>query len=61
MESMCGMLPFMSKDEPNQMYRLWLSLFLHAGILHLCLSIFFQVSFASPSVDLLALLDGGPP
>ena len=43
MESLCGMLPFISKDNPNQVYRLWLSLFLHAGILHLCLSIFFQV------------------
>lgn len=27
----CGLLPFDSVGQPDQVYRLWLSLFLHAG------------------------------
>lgn len=27
----CGLINFMDEDHPDQFYRLWLSLFLHAG------------------------------
>ena len=27
----CGLLPFLHPETPDQIYRLWLSLFLHAG------------------------------
>lgn len=31
LDDVCGMLPFLNPDVPDQFYRLWLSLFLHAG------------------------------
>ncbi|CAD6199320.1 unnamed protein product [Caenorhabditis auriculariae] len=31
LSDVCGMLPFFNKDHPNQLYRLFVSLFLHAG------------------------------
>ena len=27
----CGLISFVREDEPDQFYRIWLSLFLHAG------------------------------
>lgn len=36
------MLSFSTDDKPDQFYRLWLSLFLHAGILHLIPTVAFQ-------------------
>lgn len=38
----CGLLPFGRKNQPDQVYRLWLSLFLHAGILHIILTLLFD-------------------
>ncbi|CAB3978902.1 inactive rhomboid 1-like isoform X2 [Paramuricea clavata] len=38
----CGLLPFLHPETPDQIYRLWLSLFLHAGILHLCITLAFH-------------------
>ncbi|KAK1886386.1 Inactive rhomboid protein 2 [Dissostichus eleginoides] len=31
LDDVCGLLPFLNPDVPDQFYRLWLSLFLHAG------------------------------
>ncbi|RWS27945.1 inactive rhomboid protein 1-like protein [Leptotrombidium deliense] len=42
LEDVCGMIPFYSRDSPNQFYRLWISLFLHAGLLHLAVTVAFQ-------------------
>ncbi|KAJ3614251.1 hypothetical protein NHX12_017825 [Muraenolepis orangiensis] len=40
----CGLLPFLNPDVPDQFYRLWLSLFLHAGLLHCLVSVVFQMT-----------------
>lgn len=37
------MLPFHTPKFPDQFYLLWTSLFLHAGILHLAVSVTFQM------------------
>ncbi|XP_031416722.1 inactive rhomboid protein 1 isoform X2 [Clupea harengus] len=44
MDDVCGLLPFLNPEIPDQFYRLWLSLFLHAGILHCLVSMFFQMT-----------------
>ncbi|XP_007906590.1 inactive rhomboid protein 1 isoform X2 [Callorhinchus milii] len=44
MDDVCGLLPFLNPEVPDQFYRLWLSLFLHAGILHCAVSICFQMT-----------------
>ncbi|XP_078456864.1 inactive rhomboid protein 1-like isoform X1 [Lampetra planeri] len=44
MHDVCGLLPFLNPEVPDQFYRLWLSLFLHAGILHCLLSVCFQMT-----------------
>lgn len=31
LDKVCGLLPFLNPEVPDQFYRLWLSLFLHAG------------------------------
>ena len=31
MDEICGMIPFVHPGSPNQFYRLWTSLFMHAG------------------------------
>ncbi|TWW59805.1 Inactive rhomboid protein 2 [Takifugu flavidus] len=31
LDDVCGLLPFLNPEVPDQFYRLWLSLFLHAG------------------------------
>jgi membrane associated rhomboid family serine protease len=36
------MIPFYESDTPNQFYRLWTSLFLHAGVLHLIITVVVQ-------------------
>ena len=43
MEDVCGMLPFASLDTPDQFYRVWTSLFLHAGLLHLLITAAVQL------------------
>uniref|UniRef100_A0A3Q3BIY0 Inactive rhomboid protein n=1 Tax=Kryptolebias marmoratus TaxID=37003 RepID=A0A3Q3BIY0_KRYMA len=44
MDDVCGLLPFLNPEIPDQFYRLWLSLFLHAGILHCLVSAAFQMT-----------------
>ncbi|KAJ3607598.1 hypothetical protein NHX12_024649 [Muraenolepis orangiensis] len=49
LDDVCGLLPFLNPDVPDQFYRLWLSLFLHAGDLEkltgwLRISIIYVVS-----------------
>jgi len=42
MNDVCGLLPFRQRDVPDQFYRIWTSLFLHAGIFHLLITVAFQ-------------------
>ncbi|XP_075420648.1 inactive rhomboid protein 1 isoform X2 [Tenrec ecaudatus] len=44
MDDVCGLLPFLNPEVPDQFYRLWLSLFLHAGVLHCLVSVCFQMT-----------------
>lgn len=44
LDDVCGLLPFLNPDVPNQFYRLWLSLFLHAGLFHCAVSVVFQMT-----------------
>ncbi|KAL7825879.1 hypothetical protein SRHO_G00336170 [Serrasalmus rhombeus] len=44
LDEVCGLLPFLNPDIPDQFYRLWLSLFLHAGLLHCFVSVVFQMT-----------------
>ncbi|KAG7244372.1 hypothetical protein INR49_002810 [Caranx melampygus] len=44
MDDVCGLLPFLNPEIPDQFSRLWLSLFLHAGILHCLVSVLFQMT-----------------
>lgn len=56
MSNVCGMFPFMSQDVPDQFYRLFTSLCLHAGILHLAITVAFQHIFLSDLERLLGPL-----
>ncbi|XP_074027428.1 rhomboid-5 isoform X2 [Leptinotarsa decemlineata] len=42
LNDVCGMIPFYFPDVPDQFYRLWTSLFLHAGILQLFITVLIQ-------------------
>ncbi|KAG8565627.1 hypothetical protein GDO81_012929 [Engystomops pustulosus] len=44
LDEVCGLLPFLNPDIPDQFYRLWLSLFLHAGLIHCLVSVIFQMT-----------------
>ncbi|KAM4663795.1 inactive rhomboid protein 2 [Discoglossus pictus] len=44
LDEVCGLLPFLNPEIPDQFYRLWLSLFLHAGIVHCLVSVTFQMT-----------------
>ncbi|KAL5111370.1 Inactive rhomboid protein 2 [Taenia crassiceps] len=44
LQEVCGMIPFVIPSTPDQLSRLFISLFLHAGILHLALSLFIQLT-----------------
>ncbi|XP_043944971.1 inactive rhomboid protein 2 [Protopterus annectens] len=44
LDDVCGLLPFLNPEVPDQFYRLWLSLFLHAGIVHCLVSVVFQMT-----------------
>ncbi|VDP17794.1 unnamed protein product, partial [Heligmosomoides polygyrus] len=39
----CGMLPFVRRDYPDQFYRMFFSLFLHAGVIHVAFTVFVQM------------------
>jgi len=42
LDDVCGLLPFRKRDVPDQFYRVWTPLFLHAGLLHLALTVALQ-------------------
>ncbi|XP_055340135.1 inactive rhomboid protein 1-like isoform X2 [Paramacrobiotus metropolitanus] len=42
LDKICGMLPFFDPEVPDQFYRLWTAIFLHAGFVHLAITILFQ-------------------
>lgn len=42
LDDVCGMLPFLNSEVPDQFYRLLTSIFLHAGILQLAISLMIQ-------------------
>nr|CDS27432.1 inactive rhomboid protein 1 [Hymenolepis microstoma] len=44
LRQICGMIPFIFPDVPDQMSRIFISLFLHVGILHLAVSLFIQLT-----------------
>ncbi|XP_068120657.1 inactive rhomboid protein 2 [Hyperolius riggenbachi] len=44
LDEVCGLLPFLNPEVPDQFYRLWLSLFLHAGLIHCAVSVIFQMT-----------------
>lgn len=39
MNDVCGMFPFIISDTPDQVYRLLSSLFLHAGVIHIAITL----------------------
>ncbi|EFO22618.2 rhomboid family protein [Loa loa] len=45
LSEICGMLPFLRKNQPDQWYRLFIPLFLHAGIIHCILTVFIQMLY----------------
>lgn len=42
MEDVCGLVPFYARDYPDQFYRLFTALFLHAGLIHLAFTVILQ-------------------
>ncbi|XP_052090353.1 inactive rhomboid protein 2-like isoform X4 [Mytilus californianus] len=42
-EEVCGMIPFVYADRPDQFSRVWSSNLLHAGFVHMLISFFFQM------------------
>ncbi|XP_074105720.1 rhomboid-5 isoform X2 [Cotesia typhae] len=42
LHDVCGMIPFLHPEWPDQFYRLFTTTFLHAGILHLAITLFVQ-------------------
>ncbi|XP_025091539.1 inactive rhomboid protein 1-like [Pomacea canaliculata] len=42
-KQICGMIPFADDAKPDQFYRLWTSIFLHSGLVHLLVSVIFQM------------------
>ncbi|KAM7341574.1 rhomboid-5 isoform 2-T6 [Cochliomyia hominivorax] len=45
LSNVCGMFPFLNVEVPDQFYRLLTSLCMHAGILHLIITVVFQHIF----------------
>ena len=45
LQDVCGMLSFTSKGYPDQVYRLWTPLFIHAGLVHLVITLLVQWFF----------------
>ncbi|XP_037899060.1 inactive rhomboid protein 1 [Glossina fuscipes] len=45
LSNICGMFPFVNIEVPDQFYRLFTSLCIHAGILHLVITVVFQHFF----------------
>lgn len=53
MNDICGMFSFISADAPDQFYRLFTSLCLHAGVVHLIITVAFQHIFLTDLERLL--------
>uniref|UniRef100_A0A1B0C8B0 Peptidase S54 rhomboid domain-containing protein n=2 Tax=Lutzomyia longipalpis TaxID=7200 RepID=A0A1B0C8B0_LUTLO len=53
LNDVCGMFPFMAPNFPDQFYRLFTSLCLHAGVLHLVITVAFQHVFLADLERLL--------
>ena len=43
LQDVCGMIEFLHPKSPDQVYRLFTSLFIHAGLVQLILTILFQI------------------
>ncbi|XP_014669279.1 PREDICTED: inactive rhomboid protein 2-like isoform X2 [Priapulus caudatus] len=43
MDEVCGMISFANPDYPDQFYRLWTSIFLHAGVVHCVLTVILHI------------------
>jgi len=43
-DEICGLIPFADSSKPDQWYRVYLALFLHAGFIHLFFVLLFQYS-----------------
>ena len=56
MGDVCGMLPFADLRRPDQFYRLWTSLFLNAGVVHLSIVVFIQLYLMRDLEKLLGCL-----
>ena len=56
MGDVCGMLPFADPRRPDQFYRLWTSLFLNAGVVHLSIVVFIQLYMMRDLEKLLGCL-----
>ncbi|XP_068141626.1 inactive rhomboid protein 1 isoform X2 [Drosophila tropicalis] len=53
LNNVCGMFPFISVETPDQIYRLLTSLCMHAGVLHLAITLVFQQLFLTDLERLL--------
>ncbi|XP_035706084.1 inactive rhomboid protein 1 isoform X2 [Folsomia candida] len=53
LQDVCGMFPFLAEDHPDQFYRLISSLFLHAGLGHIMITLVFHM-FILRDVEKLA-------
>ncbi|XP_031554181.1 inactive rhomboid protein 1-like isoform X2 [Actinia tenebrosa] len=42
LKTICGMIPFIKPKVADQVYRLWMALFLHAGVIHLACTLVFN-------------------
>ncbi|XP_069849039.1 inactive rhomboid protein 2 isoform X1 [Dipodomys merriami] len=68
LDKVCGLLPFLNPEVPDQFYRLWLSLFLHAGVVHCLVSVVFQMTILRDleklagwhRIAIIFILSGGP-
>ena len=65
MNDVCGLLPFRLRDVPDQFYRIWTSLFLHAGIFHLLITVVSQdliivIDYISHKIPIPVLADARP-
>ncbi|CAF0876985.1 unnamed protein product [Adineta ricciae] len=47
-QSVCGMLEFFVVRVPDQVYRFWTVIFIHAGLIHLLITIIFQYLIMRP-------------
>merc|ERR1719500_1332383 len=56
MGDVCGMLPFVNPRQPDQFYRLYTSLFLSAGVVHLSIVVFIQLYMMRDLEKLLGCL-----